>query len=412
MSTSESTESETRFWEKLGIPVCSLPEARKVIEVALDNQLVPCINGEAGIGKTHMLKQLAEDNGWDSVFLYLAHLEREDIGGIPYPVKNGSMAYEFLCEKSIKKIIDGDRPTLLALDEWNRGENPVMNAAFTLMEDRRFGSHKLPDHVHIVAAMNPSESNYLVNEAEKDPAFRRRLVMLAVQVNVSAFLQHAKGRGNFHPAVYGYLESQPQQLMDTQARDAGKLYANPAAWEKMSNILKTFDARKWDYVEKERMLLLLGSGILGMGVMIQFNAYLRDSATVINPATVVFGYDAGTKAKILHLSNVGNHGALSEACEAVSLFLVNARNDSRVIDDFYSAAESVAMFLADLPNEVTQSFFSKLGKHIDELGDEGVLYHAKLSESWLEMPIYADIIRKLNDGHGVVAADRDGDDKR
>jgi len=271
-SKKEEKEGEgqvNRFWDRLGIPVCSLSEARQVIELGFENKQVVCMIGEAGIGKSQLWRQIADDRGWNVVYFYLAHLEREDIGGIPFP-SDDKNSYKFLCESTIKEVIDSEKPTIVVLDEWNRGEKATMNAAFTLMEDRRFGSYRLPDHVYIGTAMNPSEANYLVNEAEKDPAFRRRLVMLAVQSNVTAFLEHARGRGSFHSLVCSYIEAQPQALNDTAAREAGKTYANPAGWEKISNILKTLDTKGQAY--NERVMNLLGSGIVGMGTMSQFMA--------------------------------------------------------------------------------------------------------------------------------------------
>ena len=78
-----------RFWERLGIPVCSLKEAKSVIDLGFDNKQVVCMIGEAGIGKTQLWDQIAKERGWQRVTMYLAHLEREDIGGIPFPSGNG-----------------------------------------------------------------------------------------------------------------------------------------------------------------------------------------------------------------------------------------------------------------------------------------------------------------------------------
>ena len=184
MAQVEKLEKDlNKYWEKMGILTGSLNDVAKLIKLSFETQHVICLIGEAGIGKTQIFKQIAEDLGYRVLFYYLAHLEREDIGGIPMPSEDKS-SYRFLCEDSIREIIDSDKPTILVLDEWNRGEKPVMNAAFTLMEQRRFGSHVLPDHVFIAAAMNPSEGSYLVNEAEKDPAFRRRLCFVGDRKSV------------------------------------------------------------------------------------------------------------------------------------------------------------------------------------------------------------------------------------
>ncbi len=411
--SSESKEKKlNKFWEKLGIPVCSLKEARTALEHCFENKQVPCMIGEAGIGKTHLMRQIAEDKKWDSVFMYLAHLEREDIGGIPYPSGNGNMSYEFLCEKSIKAVIDNKRPTLICLDEWNRGEKSVMNAAFTLMEDRRFGSYKLPDSVYIVSAMNPSEANYMVNEAEKDPAFRRRLVMLAVQSNPGAFLEHARGRGNFHALVVEYIESQPQALMDAGARDAGKVYSNPAAWEKISDGLKVLDAQHADMLKVERMMNIWGSGIIGMGSMAQFVDYLKDNATAIHSLDILTAYKKKAQPKVKRLVQAGRNDALMEACEGVAVTLIGRREENEFKDKLSTIAKNLGNFLNDLPPEATMGFLNKLGKHATDAGEDGTQFHLDLSEELATVPAYNEAVDKIGDAHDKVENDADKSRKK
>ena len=410
---SERDETKlNRFWERLGIPVCTLREARRVIELAFDNKQVVCMIGEAGIGKTHLWNQISEDREWDRVTLYLAHLEREDIGGIPFPSGNGSGTYDFLCEKTIKRVIDNAKPTLLVLDEWNRGEKAVMNAAFTLMESRRFGSYKLPDHVYIGAAMNPSESNYIVNEAEKDPAFRRRLIMLAVQSNVASFMEHARGRGDFHPTVVDYLEAQPTNLNDIAARDAGKVYANPAAWEKISDGLKAIDSRGEDLATMERTLLLWGGGIVGMQTMSTFIDFLKERAVFINPDEIISDYKKKARRKIMRLVKSGRNDALMETCESIAVALVGRRDTPEVKDHLGKVARNLGAFLKDLPSEATMGFLTKLGKHATDAGQDGTQFHLDLSEELSKGDDYQKAIERIGDAHDAVERDAEKSSSR
>jgi len=394
-----------RFWERLGIPVCTLQEARKVIELGFDNKQVVCLIGEAGIGKTQLLDQIAQDRAWDRVTLYLAHLEREDIGGIPFPTGNGSMTYEFLCEKAVKQVIDSKKPTLLVLDEWNRGEKATMNAAFTLMEARRFGSYELPDHVFLGAAMNPSESNYIVNEAEKDPAFRRRLVMLAVQSNIASFMNYARNRGEFHETVLDFLEAQPIMLNDITARDAGKVYANPAAWEKISDGLKAIDAKKQNPLSIERTLLLWGGGIVGMQTMSTLLDFIKERAAFINPDEIITNYKRKAQRKILRLVKSGRNDALLEMCESVAVALVGRLDTPEIKDHLGKVARNLGSFLCDLPREATMGFLTKLGKHATDFGQEGTQFHLNLSEELSKVEDYQKAIERIGDAHDIVERD-------
>jgi len=407
MSRGEKKSEINKFWENLGILVCSLSEARKVVEFSFGMDQTCCLIGETGIGKTHLMKQIAEDLDMDILFLYLAHIEREDINGIPYPVKNGQMAYEFLIEKSLKKMLNSDRPTLLCLDEWNRGEKSVMNAAFTLMEARRLGSYKLPDHVKIVTAMNPSEANYLVNEAEKDPAFRRRLVMMAVQSSVGGFLEHARGRGNFDADVVSYLEAQPQALTDSASRESGKVAANPAAWEKISDGLKRIKADGKEPLADERMLLIWGSGIIGMGVMANFITYLHDNNTAIQPNDILLRYKKKVAPKIKALLEAGRTDVIGETVTALALSLAGRRDELR--KDITKVAQNTALFCKDLPNDSFNSFMSQFRDSCKEIGADAIDFNLEMCDEWSEIDAYMEATDRYNHGHDKVKSDIEGD---
>lgn len=402
-ANSEEKSEINKFWERLGIPVCSLNEARRVVELAFDNKQVPCLIGEAGIGKSQLWKQIAEDKGWDIVYFYLAHLEREDIGGIPFPATSG--AYEFLCEASIKRVIDSNKPTLVVFDEWNRGDKTVMNAAFTVMEARRFGSYQLPDHVFVGTAMNPSEANYLVNEAEKDPAFRRRLIMMAVQSNITSFLEHARGRGKFHSLVCDFLETQPQCLNDTASRDAGKVYSNPAAWEKISDGLRAIDQRGEDLLGLERTLYLWGSGIVGMGIMGTFMQFLKESASLINPDDVLRSYDKKAKAKVQRLVEKKRNDAIMEVCESVALSLISRRDEPEIRDNLHKVAGNIGKFLKDLTAEATMAFLTKWGKHANDAGETAMQFYLEANEELSQIPEYQNAIQRINSAHEKVESE-------
>lgn len=338
-----------------------------------------CAIGEAGIGKTQILSQIAQEEGMDCYFFYLAHVEREDIGGIPFPNKDGC-SYKFLCEEEILKIIKNGRPTILVLDEWNRGEKPVMSSAFTMMESRRFGSYTLPSNVHIVSCMNPSEGSYLVNEAEKDPAFRRRLCFCAVQANVDGWKAYAAGKGNFHPSVVQFVAKHPNILNDTNTRDAGKVYPSPASWEKISDLLKVMDQEKRDVTgnEKDRRLFtLMATGHVGSAASIQFVAFLEDNSTSIIPDEVVKKYRK-IRHKIAQLRQDGRNDVLMELADNVALTLASEE------PDVGRCGKNVAAFCLDLPDDATVAFLSKLRKYLNEMGKKdtyGIELNSELNEN-------------------------------
>lgn len=379
--TEEKQDLQNRFWEQLGIPTATLAEARNVVELCFETQHVPCLIGEAGIGKTQLMKQITEDLGWEIVVFFLAHREREDLSGIPFPTAD-QLAYRFLCEEAIKNVILGDKSTLIVLDEWNRGEKPILNAAFTMMEDRKFGAHHLPDHVHIAACMNPSGGSYTVCEAEKDPAFRRRLCFLAVQVNIAVWVDWAINRGMVHQDIIDFIRLQPQFLNDTATRDAGKVYGNPASWEKVSTLQKTMESKGLKLSANgrdERTFRLACAGYIGMAAAETYLVYLKENATMISPEDVLMRYSRVQK-KVLRLIKKGRNDAISELYTAVSLTLFT---DEPMPE---KCAKHLGAFFGDLPPDMAMALFKQIGAHSEELGKAE--YMSELTRELTDVPAY------------------------
>lgn len=385
MTAQAKISNLNRYWEKLAILTGSPIDIAKVLKLGVEVGYPVCIVGEAGIGKTQICAQVAEDLHRDVVYYYLAHLEREDIGGIPIPTEN-KKSYRFLCEESIQELIESARPTIMVLDEWNRGEKPVMNAAFTLMEQRRFGSYVLPAHIYVCAAMNPSEGAYLVNEAEKDPAFRRRLCFVGMRCDPASWLHYATGRGKFHPLVTEHIAAQPQLLLDVEAREAGKVYANPAAWEKVSNIYHHMDRTGMSILDNLHTLRLMLAGYLGSGVAEMHLDWVQNHATAINPIDVLKHYHSKAQAKVKRLVSQNNAAAIGELLESVALTLVSQEMPAAEV------ADNISAFGQDINEDQAMTLFNKINKHLSTGRAE---YKIALSRGLAQNERYREVFQRM-----------------
>lgn len=365
-----SAEFET-FARELGVPLCT---PRMAIDAAVlclkcGHGHIPTFIAEAGIGKSQMTRQIADILKLFPMFFFLAHQEREDMVGIPYP-DDTRKSYTFLCEDTIRRLVDSNQPTLLVLDEWNRGEKPVMSAAFTMMEDRRFGSLKLPDNVYIMACMNPSAGNYLVNEAEKDPAFRRRLCFIAIRPDVGSWLEHAE-KSKFHPSVIELIRNSPKALLDAESREAGKVYANPAAWEKVSQTIYAMEAAGMNPTSPEIAPVLRTklAGHIGIAMSDTYVKFFQDLLTLINPHDIIFRYDTVGKVRVKRMLDKEKRdgGELSNVCQSVAVTLISQRPPAKDV------AGNLAQFAADLPRDMVRSFMKTLMDEAESANDKPYL---------------------------------------
>jgi hypothetical protein len=397
------------FFEHLGIAVYSVKQAIKTAILCIKTGIVPVFVSEAGIGKSAAAREIARQLDADLVSFFLAHIEREDLSGIPYPkVREDSeghkvATYNFLCEDTMHEVIESGKPTLINLDEWNRGEKNVMNAAFTMMEDRKFGTHELPDHIFIMACMNPSQGNYLVNDAENDPAFRRRMCFIGIRPDVAIWMEWAIGPGKIHPDVSGFIQSSHASLVDVASREAGKVSASPASWEKISNLLKIYDSDKMAAERDDTTLKSALGGIIGVGVSEEFIQYRQDNSALIDPMDIIEDYRKRARPRVRRMVKGGRVDALGRATESVALAVITNEPDAAKV------TEQLSHFVLDLPEDLVMAFFNKIAGHSQEL--QKPAYMAALSKEFSQNKDYREALKGVHRARARAEEDAAKDDE-
>lgn len=145
----------------------------------------PLVVGTMGVGKSQIMKQVANELGIQLIDLRLAQQESGDLIGLPF--KNGDNSTHWARPEWWPK--EGTRG-ILFLDEINRAPNDVRQAVFQLVLDRRLHTHVLPEGWFVAAAINPDNGNYQVETL--DPAMCRRFCTIVVDPDVDVWLNWAK----------------------------------------------------------------------------------------------------------------------------------------------------------------------------------------------------------------------------
>lgn len=127
----------------------------------LKNQLVPCLIGPVGIGKTAAVLKHAENVGAENVVTIIAsQILPNEVSGITMPV-NDTKSMEIFDHYKLSSLQDGD---ILFFDELLEADQSVLSACLTLIESRQMMSgKKLPD-IQIIAATNPTIQPSMLKE--------------------------------------------------------------------------------------------------------------------------------------------------------------------------------------------------------------------------------------------------------
>ena len=204
----------------------------KILDLAVKvrkngKNIVPCIVGAAGLGKSQCVHQWAIKNGYHMIDMRLAMKDSSDFFGLPfYDAENKETV--FAKPEDLPKA----GKVLMFLDEINRGNTAVQNAVLQLLTDRKIGTkYTLPEECIIVTAINPENSeHYDVNSM--DGAMKNRLQMYEVKYSPKALIEYARKK-EWSSTVVSFIASGNWTYKEPGAGD--EFYIAPRNWERISD---------------------------------------------------------------------------------------------------------------------------------------------------------------------------------
>ena len=189
--------------------------------------------GPPGIGKTAIMKQIAQEEKIGLVEYTLTDhtrqsavglpvLEKRVFGGREYTVTEYTMS-ELLA--SVYQCMEKQKVSrgILFLDEINCVSETLAPAMLQFLQQKTFGTHHLPEGWVIVAAGNPEKYNKSVREF--DMATLDRVRNIEIEADYSVWRQYAQKQG-IHTAVLSYLDLKQEHFYKLQEKTGGKLFCH------------------------------------------------------------------------------------------------------------------------------------------------------------------------------------------
>ena len=157
-----------------------------------------CIWGSHGIGKTSLIKDFAQRNGWK--FRYCAPAQFEEMGDLhglpvthdPDPTVHGDESTIYLPPDWVPKAEDSG-PGILLLDDINRADDRILRGLMQLLQEFELFSWTLPNKWQIVCTGNPESGDYLVTTM--DDAMLTRMLHFTMVYDHKAWLAWANNHG-------------------------------------------------------------------------------------------------------------------------------------------------------------------------------------------------------------------------
>lgn len=206
------------------------------------------VMGAPGLGKTAIMSQVAAELGIGYVGYAMTHHTRQSAIGLPM-IENRTFGGEtvpitrYTMSEIIASVYDaienqGKRQGILFIDEVNCVSETLSAAMLDLLQNKKFGPHRIPDGWVLVAAGNPPEFNSSAREF--DIATLDRIRLIEVEADAEVWIRYAMSSG-IHDAVTYYLQVKPRNLLVIENTPSGPEFATPRAWEDLSMVLKEHD---------------------------------------------------------------------------------------------------------------------------------------------------------------------------
>lgn len=206
--------------------------------------------GAPGIGKTAIMKQIAEELNVALVSYSMTHHTRQSALGLPVITKKnyGGTMYD-VSKYSMSEIIaatydvmeeTGYKEGILFLDEINCVSETLAPSMLQFLQYKIFGQHRLPDGWIVVTAGNPPEYNKSVREY--DIVTLDRLKVLNVEPNFDVWKEYAINN-SIHGSIISFLEVKKEYFYIVETTASGKNYVTARGWEDLSKMIYIYEKK-------------------------------------------------------------------------------------------------------------------------------------------------------------------------
>lgn len=217
--------------------------------------------GPPGIGKSSVIRDIAQDLGIGFIDVRLAQREPIDIRGLPVPKEDGVHWYI-----SAEWPRDKESRGIIIFDELTAADRTLQVAAYEFILDRRLGDlYTVPDGWYIVGAGNRVSDRAVATTMSS--ALANRFLHVEIEPDAESWVKWAL-RHNVHPAVIGFVRFRPDVFFNMEG-NLERGWPSARSWERVSTMLHLTEKEG----KKSRVLDIAIEGLVGAEAGVEFNAF-------------------------------------------------------------------------------------------------------------------------------------------
>jgi hypothetical protein len=230
---------------------CTPRQVREYTLDAISAGLVPFIKSSPGMGKSSIVRSIAEEVNCHLTDHRLSTSAPEDLTGLPEfydkiietnegPVNVGRRA-RFVPFGDIFPIAGEPLPAgkdghIIFFDEANSAAKAVQAASYKVTLDKMIGQYKLHPYTALIMAGNLASDRAIVNALST--AMQSRVVHLDMVLSFDEWFEDVAIAEDYDNRIKAYLNYRKGHLMDFQPDHNENTFCCPRTWEFMNKLIK------------------------------------------------------------------------------------------------------------------------------------------------------------------------------
>ena len=362
--------------------------------MTLDTAQSCLLMGNHGIGKSEVVKEAAKRLNIPCVDIRLSQCDVGDLKGMPFLVGGRTYfappdwfplreedAHDLQKQLGLKDTVSlglfGDKGFLF-LDEINRANREVQQAAFEIVLDRRLNMRSLPEGWRVVAAVNDNDDLYSV--IDFDPAFLDRFFQIKFRPEQEEWFTWAKGK-HIHDSVYMFLRKYNQFLYPTpeaikQATTGKNKVHGPRSWAHFSrSIISMQKAFKdgllgFDILARDSksldFLFKVAQGHVGHMAATQYKSFIETDYQALDAYVILNKWDEDVEKR---LSDVVVANRIPELAN-YNTIIIEFVKDKIKKELNQKQSQNLVNYCKVVPNEVCADFWKKFNQDCRDISQK------------------------------------------
>jgi hypothetical protein len=205
------------------------------------------IQGAPGTGKSDIIREICEENGWMLSVKYLSNMSLEQITGIPCKVENGSTAvwskpelFNFDCPEYMPaEGVSEDTVKILLIDDFHLADKIMQKYLFQLLTYKSLNGYHLPKNTAILLAGNRLNDKALATSIPAPVC--NRLMFMEVKSDVNDWLVNFAFKHGVREDITSYIHQYGLTSLQSEPVES-TAWASPRSWTYLSYQMDAFES--------------------------------------------------------------------------------------------------------------------------------------------------------------------------